>query len=87
MDGVSGPGWVANPSDGLFARVTSGPVRYGPVSGRSSVQVVGALGWVALAVGVVGLVRGMPWLGPRPRLTAGILVLVGLLGIGIAQGG
>lgn len=50
-------------------------------------QVVGALGWVALVVGVVGLVRGMPWLGPRPRLTAGILVLVGLLGIGIAQGG
>ncbi len=50
-------------------------------------RVVGALGWVALAMGAVGLVVGMPWLGRRPRLTAGILIVLGLLGIGLSVRG
>ncbi len=50
-------------------------------------RVVGALGWVALAVGAVGMLVGMPWLGSRPRLTAGILIVLGLLGIGMSVQG
>ncbi len=47
-------------------------------------RVTGALGWVALAVGAVGLVIAPPWLGRRPRVTAVIMLVVGLLLIGLS---
>ena len=47
-------------------------------------RVTGALGWVALAVGAVGMVIAPPWLGRRPRVTATILLVVGLLLVGLS---